>query len=273
MNDQTNPDPGDLISRAKALHRQLRTPENSLQIRELLQEALADSAGMAPAELTETWTMLAEILMCDYLNSWNCAGMAELAEAEEAIRRALEIAPELAGAHYASGLIDRARGRHEAALAAFARTVELNPEFALAHAQQGAQMIYTGRPLEALPLIEAALRISRPESPARPMFCWYMGRAYFYAGKYEDALSWLRQSVEGRGNIWYNRLYLASGHALVGDREAAAAALSEFDAEFPNFTLARVIATEQTNPNDNPVVVAARQKFHEGLLRAGMPAQ
>jgi hypothetical protein len=64
----------------------------------------------------------------------------------------------------------------------------------------GAQLIYTGRPLEALPLIETALRIS-PERPARPMFCWYMGGAYFYAGKYGDAIPWLQQSVEGRGNL------------------------------------------------------------------------
>lgn len=124
-----------------------------------------------------------------------------------------------------------------------------------------------------MPLIEAALRISHPQSSARPMFCWYMGRAYFYAGKYGEAIPWLQQSVEGRGNLWYNRLYLVSALALAGDRDAAAEILRAFDAEFPNFTLARVIASEQTNPNDNPIVVAARHEFHDGLLRAGMPAQ
>lgn len=112
-----------------------------------------------------------------------------------------------------------------------------------AHAQQGAQLVYIGRPLQALPLIEAALRISRPQSPARPMFCWYMGRAYFYAGKYREAIPWLQQSVEGRGNLWYNRLYLVSAHALAGDRDAAAEVLRAFDAAFPNFTLARAIAS------------------------------
>jgi adenylate cyclase len=273
MANPANLESSELIPRAKALHRQLRTPANSFQIRELLQKALRNPAGLVSRELAETWSLLAEILMCDYLNSWNGAGAGELGEAEEAVRRALEIAPDLAGGHYASGLIHRAKGRHEAALTAFARTVELDPEFALAHAQQGAQLIYTGRPLEALPLIATALRISRPDSPARPMFCWYMGRAYFYAGKYTDAIPWLQQSVEGRGNLWYNRLYLVSSHALVGDRGAASAALHEFNAAFPNFTLARVIASEQTNPNDNLVAVAARRQFHDGLLRAGMPVQ
>jgi adenylate cyclase len=200
------------------------------------------------------------------------AGARELSQAEIAARRALEIVPDLAAAHYASGLIHRARGRHDASLAAFTRTVELNPDFALAHAQLGAELIYTGRPLEALPRIESAIRIS-PDSPARGMFDWYMGRAHFFAGDYGDAIPWLRWSVEARGNLWYNRLYLVSSCALMGDQSAATAALREFNAEFPNYTLARVIASEQTNPNHNSVVIAARDKFHEGLRRAGMPEE
>jgi adenylate cyclase len=272
MASQLSNHPGDLISRARALHHQVRTPENSLEIRELLQKALEDSTGLEPRELAETWSLLAEILMCDYLNKWNEAGIGELAEAETAARRALEIVPDLAAAHYASGLIHRARGRHDASLAAFTRTVELNPRFALAHAQQGAELIYTGRPLEALPRIESAIRIS-PDSPARGMFDWYMGRAHFFAGNYGDAIPWLRRSVESRGNLWYNRLYLVGSCALTGDRDAAIAALREFDIKFPNYTLARVIASEQTNPNHDPVVVAARDKFHEGLRRAGMPEE
>jgi hypothetical protein len=52
-----------------------------------------------------------------------------------------------------------------------------------------------------------------------------MGRAYFYAGKYGDAIPWLQQSVEGRGNLWYHRLYLVSADTLAGDRDAAAEVL------------------------------------------------
>jgi adenylate cyclase len=260
-----------LVARARALYRQLRTPQNSLEIRALVQQALAAPAGLEPCELAETWSLLAEILMCDYLNSWNEAGAAELGQAETAVERAIDIVPGLAMAHYSGGLIYRARGHHEAALAAFARTVELKPDFALAHAQLGAEFIYTGRPLEALPQIDAAIRIA-PDGPAYGMFEWYMGRALFFAGNYAEAIPHLRRSVEARANLWYNRLYLVSSLALAGDTTAAAAELCEFETAFPDFTVARVIATEQTNPNDNPVVVKARDKFHQGLLGAGMPA-
>src|SRR5271155_1157865 len=140
----------DLITKAKALHRQLRTPENSLEIRELLRRALVAVSNLTPNEVAQASSLLAETLMCDYLNSWNDAGAKELAEAETAVKRALAAVADFALAHYASGLFHRAKGEHVAALAAFTRTVEFAPEFALAHAQKGAELIYTGRPLEAL---------------------------------------------------------------------------------------------------------------------------
>jgi superkiller protein 3 len=227
--------------------------------------------GVEGRRLAETWCFLSEVWMCDHLNRWNDTGSAELAEAENAVQRAIEIAPGLAAAHYASGLIHRAKGEHKAALAAFTRTVELNPDLALAHAQQGAQLIYTGRPLEALPPIEAAIRISRPNNPSLPMFFWYKGRAHFVAEDYADAIRCLQQSVEGRGNVWYNHLHLVSAYALNNQREAAAAALRNFAERFPNYTVARVIRNEQANPHNDPMMLAARQRFHEGLILAGMP--
>jgi hypothetical protein len=54
--------------------------------------------------------------------------------------------------------------------------------------------------------------------------------------------------------------------------QAAAGALDEFNRCFPSpvCTLAVVRAWENATPNDHPTVVAARKKFHEGLLRTGL---
>ncbi len=271
MDNSSTVDSSDLIGQARVIQTRVMTPENSLRIRELLRKALAEPVGVEPRHLAESWCFLAEVLMCDCLNRWNDAGPAEIAEAVDAVEQALEIAPGLAAAHYASGLINRARGRHEEALAAFTRTIELNPEFALAHAQQGAQLIYTGRPLEALQPIDTSIRISRPNNPSLPMFFWYKGRAHFVAGNYADAIEALHRSVEGRGNVWYNHLHLVSAYALNHDREAAAAALRKFKDHFPNYSITRVIHNERANPHNHPVMLAAREKFHEGLRLAGMP--
>jgi tetratricopeptide (TPR) repeat protein len=271
MDHENTANPSDLIDQSRAIQGRVMTPENSLLIRELLERALADPIGVAPRRVAETFCFLSEVLMCDYLNRWNDSGSAELAEAKKAVEQALEIVPDLAAGHYASGLVHRANGAHDAALAAFSRTVELNPEFALAHAQQGAQLIYTGRPLEARQPIETAIRISRPDHPSRPMFYWYLGRAHFVSGNYVEAIKSLQQSVEGRSNIWYNHLHLVSAYALTNDNEAAAGALRNFDDRFPNYTVTRVIHNEQANPHSNPTMLAARDRFHEGLRLAGMP--
>lgn len=263
--------PGDLIGQARAIQSQVMTPENSLQIRELLRKALAEPVGVELRRLAEAWCFLAEVLMCDCLNRWNGSGATEFAEAEDAVQHALEIAPGIAAAHYTSGLIHRAKGEHQAALAAFTRTVELSPEFALAYAQQGAQLIYTGRPLDAVQPIETAIRISRANNPSRPMFYWYLGRAHFVAGKYSEAIKALQQSVEGRGNVWYNHLHLVSAYALNDDKEAAVAALRKFDDRFPNYSLTRVIHNERANPHNHPMMLAARERFHDGLRLAEMP--
>jgi len=78
-----------------------------------------------------------------------------------------------------------------------------------------------------------------------------------------------------RPNLWYNRLYLASAYALLGDTQEAQKVLQDFQRHFTGrrYTVALVESFERTNPSSNPTVVAARDKFHQGLLLAGMPAR
>jgi adenylate cyclase len=272
MDNQTaKPSAEERFAHAKALHSTGATPENTRRIREILEAVHNDPVGLDPRRSAEALSLFAEILLCDYLNRWNDAGAPELDAAENAVERALRIAPDLAKAHYASGLVHRAKGGHQQSLAAFTRSIALNPDMPLAHAQQGAELMYTGRPEEALRPINTALTISRPDSPSRGMFYWYLGRAHFFAGNYYDAIPCLQKSVDMRPNVWYNSLYLVSAYALTGNDKEAKAALSDFDARFPGYTLARVMLNEQTNPNDNEVVIAARGEFHRGLRAAGMP--
>jgi adenylate cyclase len=262
------PDAIDILDRAKGLYAQL-TPANTLLARELLEGALRDPEKMGGA-LAETYALFADILTCDYLNRWNGADTSQIARAEEAARAALEIDPQLPLAHYASGFIFRAKGDHEAALAAYQRTLELNPEFARAYAQAANELVYLGRLDEVPPLVETAIERTTPGSLALGMFYWIIGRAYFFGGRYADAIPWLRQSVEVRPNLWYNRLYLVSAYAFIGDRAQATAALRDFDDLFPGYTVARVRLNEQAIPNRGAVMVEGRERFRRGLVDAGM---
>ncbi|HEV2185720.1 MAG TPA: winged helix-turn-helix domain-containing protein [Stellaceae bacterium] len=261
------PDALDLRLRATSLLFSSVAPEHTLATRQLLQR----SAALDPSS-AETWARLGDVIASDYLTNWNDTGEEQLQEAEEAIRRALLIDPNHALAHLAHGIIQRARGEHYSALEAFSRAIELDRNFAWAYAQKGNQLILVGRPAEAPPFVEQAIRLS-PHDPSIGMFHWIIGRALFFTEEYQQAIPWFRKSVESRPNLWFNRLYLVSACALADMPDQATRALSEFNRRFSNpaYTLAVVEVRESATPNDDPTVVAARAKFHQGLLRAGMP--
>lgn len=265
--DQTpQPDALDLRLRATSLFYSSVAPQHTLATRRLLQQSAALDPGSA-----ETWARLGQMIASDYVTHWNDTGREELREAEDAVRKALLIDPTHALAHAAHGLIQRARGEHHAALEAFNRAIELDRNFAFAYANKGNEMILIGRPSEASAFVEQAIRLS-PHDPSIGIFHWFIGRANFFLGDYQGAIPYFRKSIETRPNLWFNRLYLASACALADMPEHAERALSDFRRHFPGrvYTLSNVKMLESATPNDNPIVIAARDRFHEGLLRAGM---
>ena len=261
-----DPDAVDLRLRAMGVYLSGVTPKNTLAARRLLEQAVRLDPRSA-----ESWAWLAHVLMSDYLNHWNATGPEELRQAETAVARALAIDQNLALAHFANAMVHRAKGESQAALDAFSLALRLNPNFARAYAQKGSELINAGLPQQAPPLVEKAIQLS-PFDPSIGVFYWIIGRAHFFAGDYRAAIPWLRKSVEARPNLWYNRLYLVSAYALTGDKPAAVKTLEEFHGSFrdPHFTLAVVDTYEKALPNENPVIVDGRKKFHEGLLAAGM---
>jgi adenylate cyclase len=260
------PDALDLRLRATSLFFGSVAPEHTLAARQLLLGSVSLDPGAA-----EAWARLAEMIISDHLNRWNNTGVEQVEEAEEAVRKALLLDPNHALAHAAHGLIQRSRGEHHSALEAFSRAIELDPNFALAYANKGSELTLVGRPAETPPLVEQALRLS-PHDPSIGIFHWIIGRACFYAEHYDEAVSWLHRSVQARPNLWYNRLHLVSAYALLGEANEAARSLAEFNRRFPEplYTLEIVTAQEGANPNNHPIVVAARTKFHEGLTMTGM---
>jgi adenylate cyclase len=260
------PDALDLRLRAASLFFGSIAPEHTLEARQLLRRSVALDPSSA-----EAWARLAEVIVADRLNRWNESGSEQIKEADEAVQNALRIDPNNALAHAASGLIHRTRGEHHSALECFSRAIELDPNFAFAHAHKGSELMAVGRPAETTGWVEQALRLS-PHDPSVGIFHWIAGRANFFAGQYDEAIAWLHKSVRARPNLWYNRLYLVSAYALLGKAEEAGKALEEFNRRFPEprFTLAVVKRHERSNPNSNPVFIAGREAFYEGLRRTGM---
>jgi tetratricopeptide (TPR) repeat protein len=263
-------DAGDPFVEAQALYEKALTPASTRRIGDLLRTVLGNPGSRPPGEVARASALLANILLCDYLNRWNDAGTDALTEAEQAVESALKGAPDDAMAHHVHGFLHRARGRHEEAHEAFGRAVRHKPDFARARAQKANELLHLGRPDQALRDINQAIRTSSG-SPSLGMFQWIKGRILFFLGKYREAVPCLEASVAGWPELWYNRLYLVSAYALIGKERKAWGALHRFHERFPEYTtIADVIEGEKTNPNDNLLVVIGRRNFHVGLRLAGM---
>lgn len=265
-----DPDATDLRLHAMALLVSPITHEHHLAARRYLNESL----GLDPKS-AEGWSELAHVLMNDYYSHWLTPDETLpdlLRQAEEAVRNALRIDPSVAMAHQADGLVRRAHGDHLGALDAFDRALQLDPNFARAWAQKANELVMLGRAEEATPLALRAITLS-PRDPALPVFYWIIGRAYFVMGKYEDAIVWLKKSVELRGNAWYTQAYLLSAYALTGrDKETEAiAALSEYKSKFREHTVQRIRDVyEKENPQTDRRMQASIRQLSKGLLLAGV---
>jgi len=106
----------------------------------------------------------------------------------------------------------------------------------------------------------------------RGYFYWVIGRAYFFKEDYPQAIDWLRRSVREWPDVWYNRAYIISAQAMAGRQATAQRALAAFNRRFPGYTLRQVMLDEEANPSGHRSVGEGRDRFHEGLSRAGMPA-
>jgi tetratricopeptide (TPR) repeat protein len=209
------------------------------------------------------------ILLCDYLNQWNEPDKANRENIGNELKKVQDVYPDLAPAFYAQGFLDRTNGEHEAAFLSFSRATEIDPCYHRAYAQKGNELLYLGFPERALTEVWKAIELS-PGSAAQGMYQWILGRTYFFMENYHEAIRWLRLSKQSWTKLFYNRLYLVSAYALIGDEESARQELREFESIFEDYTIGRVIKNEETNPNRLPFVVEGRRKYHFGLRIAGM---
>ena len=269
---ETNP--GDPLGQVEELFNKSLTPKITREMQTLLEHE--DGSGERTEAKRSAYKAIVEL--CDYLNRWNgdergnprnLTDRWDLARAGREIERALEIDSNLALAHYAQGFIHRTQGKHPEALSSFTRSLEIDDSYARAWAQRGAELLYLGLPVQALPAVRKAIDLSKG-SPIRGMFFWYLGRIKSFMGHYEDAIPWLRLSTELWPKVYYNHLYLVSAYALIGEERHARKELEEFNTKFPDYTIKRVIENEKTNPATTAFFEEGRRRFQLGLRLAGM---
>lgn len=254
----------DLSFKATALTYRGVTPENLAQARALYERAfeLDGQNVLALLGLGAVDVAVGSLFM-------TADPASALAQGEETLGKVLALAPESAAAHYFMGIALCATNRVQRGIEELNRALTIDPNFAAASAFTGLAHVYAGRAGEAEAFVSRAMRLS-PRDPLAYMWFEYAGEAKACLGEFEQALPWLRRSIDANRNFPWTYFVLASCLAHLGQLGGARSEVKTgltFDA---NFSIARFRAIAES---DHPVYLAQRERLAEGMRLAGVPEQ
>ena len=144
-----------------------------------------------------------------------------MAEAEEMLDRAIRKDPWATFPYFYLGMLEKTRARPNAALAHFAKVLELNPSYAPAHAQVGHVLSRIGRLNEALEHVRYAIRLS-PKDHNVGLWSLFGGQIELERGDDAAALEWLTRARDATPRNPFLRASMAAAHALRGEDAKAA---------------------------------------------------
>ncbi|HUL05582.1 MAG TPA: adenylate/guanylate cyclase domain-containing protein [Candidatus Acidoferrum sp.] len=158
----------------------------------------------------------------------------------------------LAAVHVAGDNLDKAIYHQE-------RALSLNPNDDLIVVQQGEVLTWLGRPEEGIDWIAKAMRLN-PYHPER--FWSHLGRAYFAARRYGDAVAALKR-ITTPDSLHHGAL--AACHAYLGNDETARRHVREAQKLQPDLRVETYLATLHYKRDVD------REHCRQGLLKAGLP--
>jgi tetratricopeptide (TPR) repeat protein len=192
---------------------------------------------------------------------------AYFATSEAAASKALSLAPDSALTHVILSLVLGFTKRAEQAMAHCERALALDRNLAAAHGMMGLYLVLLGRAEESEAAVQEALRLS-PRDPWAFAWVWSVGLAKSFLERPEEAVVWLRRSLDSNRNYPPTHFYLAAAFAQLERPNEARSSVNAGLALDPRFTLERFRLSAES---DNPIYLARRKRLIDQLRRAGVP--
>lgn len=192
---------------------------------------------------------------------------AYFATAEATASRALSLAPDNAFTHVILGLVLGFTKRAERAMAHCERALALDRNLAAAHGMMGLYVVLLGRAEEAEAAVQEALRLS-PRDPWAFAWLWSVGMAKSFLDRPEEAVVWLRRSLDSNRNYPPTHFYLAAAFTQLERPDEARSSVNAGLALDQRFTLERFRLSAES---DNPIYLARRERLIDHLRQAGVP--
>jgi adenylate cyclase len=239
---------------AKVLHHRSNKADNARAL-QLVERAIELDPKYAHAQ---AWKG------CIVGQQWGYGWAADPAAAEKTIEHHLNTALALddndSDVHRVLAAFNVLRNEHGRAIHHQQRALSLNPNDDLIVVQQGELLTWLGQAEEGIPWILKAMRLN----PYHPLRFWsHLGRAYFVARRYAEALAALGHLTAADGPT---RVLIAACHVRLGNPDAAAAQVREALQREPAFNWNACLATLHYQH-------ASDLAHHrEAALQAGLPA-
>ena len=205
------------------------TKEAHVQARQLFEQAIALDPQYAEAYVALGWSN-----WLGWLWQWG-EGSQAIERAFALAQKAITLDSSLAMAHTLLGSIYLWRDhQHEQAIAEGERSITLDPNCAGCYAFYGQTLSYSGRPQEAIRLIEKGLRL---DPCCTEVLAYLLAEAYFLMERYEDAIAPAKKALTISSDRLDAHIALAVSYSALGQKEQARAEAAEVLRINPNFSL------------------------------------
>jgi len=205
--------------------------EANVMAQKLLEEAIALDPKYARA-----YANLGSTHMMDALLGWSKSPGESMARAMELAHKAISLDESDPFAHAFLAYLYGVTKQHDKALSQVERAFALDPNFPDALFVMAQVLIWIGKPEEAIPLLQKALR-PNPIPPVQ--YLNVLSTAYRVAGQYEKAIETSKKAVQRASNSQLAYIYLTAACALAGREEEAHAAAAEVLRINPKFSIER----------------------------------
>ena len=237
----------------KLLHHRATAADNTEALR-LLDRAIALDPDYAQPHAWKACT-----LGQSWVNGYAADRDAVFREMVEELQKALQLDSNDSDVHRILAAVRLLSGQHDKAMYHQERALALNPNDDLVVVQQGEMLTWIGRPEDGIGWIEKAMRLN----PSHPERFWnHLGRAFFVARRYADAISAFGR-ITAPTSVHFS--FLAAASAGLGDAAAAGRYAAEVLTREPGFSVDAFMSTLHYKRAEDIA------HHRAALLKAGLP--
>jgi TolB-like protein/DNA-binding SARP family transcriptional activator len=199
-------------------------------------------------------------------NGWMIDRDEEIAETARLARRAVELDKDDAVALSCGGFaLAYVADELDAGIAFIDRAILLNPNLATAWIVSGWVRVWLGEPEVAIEHLARAMRLS-PLDPLTNRTRTTTAHAHFFAGRYDEALSWAAMALREWPDYQTALRIAAASNALAGRLEEARNARERLQKLDPKLRISNL--EDELGPYHRPQDIV---RYVEGLRAAGLP--